>query len=506
MKLFDNIKKAFGSGVDVAAATQLPSPPTPVVKNKQQTTPSFLTTAKPDPKSNLILFDRGLANTDITTLRTSGTTRDVIRAFIKSSPDMSAAVTAYIRVGITSGYTAVAKNLDGTLNPEATRTLMQVLTRMNILNDYTIGFDDGPSIRSSSEAFALDLMNTGSMSGELVLDKARLPDKIQPIATSQIVFKPSSDGKRVRPFQKVGGDEIDLDVPTFFMVSLDQHPLDVYSSSPVETALQGVLFSAQFMNDLRRVVQKAIHPRVVVTIDEEKLRKTIPKEILYDEDKLQAYMAGLVADLEQRVNNLAPEDALILFDTLGIDIKDHGNTNLDKEYEVIQGLADSKLIAGSKTLPTVLGKGSGTSNMASAEVLLFTKYVEGAIWAKLNEMYSKMLTLAVRLLGHDVYVEFSYNTIDLRPDSELESFRSMKQSRILDLLSLGMLTDEQASIILTGQLPPAGYKPLSGTGFRANTSSQPAGDGYNGASNSGSTMNQNLKSDAPDGAKGGQKK
>jgi hypothetical protein len=130
------------------------------------------------------------------------------------------------------------------------------------------------------------------------------------------------------------------------------------------------------------------------------------------------------------------------------------------------------------------------------------KYVEGTIWAKLNEMYSKMFTLAVRLLGHDVYVEFQYNTIDLRPESELESFRSMKQSRILDLLSLGMVTDEHASILLTGSMPPAGYKKLSGTGFRATAKTEPAGDGYNGASNSGSTMNQNLKSDAPEGAKG----
>ena len=78
---------------------------------------------------------------------------------------------------------------------------------------------------------------------------------------------------------------------------------------------------------------------------------------------------------------------------------------------------------------------------------------------------------------------------------------------MLELLSLGYLSDEEASIMLTGKLPAAGAPKLSGTGFRANTSVQPAGTGYNGATNDGSTMNQNLKSDAPTGgARGSNKK
>ena len=77
---------------------------------------------------------------------------------------------------------------------------------------------------------------------------------------------------------------------------------------------------------------------------------------------------------------------------------------------------------------------------------------------------------------------------------------------MLELLSLGLMSDEEASIILTGNLPPVGYVPKSGTGFRANTSTEPAGTGYNGATNSGSTLNQNLAPDAPAGSRGSNKK
>lgn len=503
-RLINSVMPKAKTDTAISAAVDPATVPLPKAKGKQATLPSYLTTAKPSTTSQLQLEDRRTANKDITTYRTSASTRDTIRQFVKSSPDLSAAVTSYVRVGITSGYVAVAKNTDGTFNPEATKLLHQLLTRMNVLGDPTVGFDDGMSIRSACESWARELMTYGAMSGELVLNKARLPDKIQPISTSQILYYPSSDGRRSIPHQKVAGEDIPLDVPTFFVVTLDQDLLSAYADSPIEPALQAVIFSADFMNDVRRIVKRAIHPRMTVTLDAEKFMKEIPQDIRQDSDKLIAYRNAVLADITNRINGLAPEEAIVVFDTIGIEVVDHGNTNLSNEYQVIEGLANSKMATGAKVLPTVLGHSDGTSNVASAEVLLFMKYVEGSVWAKLNEMLSKVLTLAVRLLGLDVIVEFCFNAIDLRPESELESFKALKQSRVLDLLSLGMMSDEEACLQLTGHLPPDGYKPLTGTMFRQPAKADPTGNNYNGASNDGSTMNQNLKSDAPKGGARGQ--
>lgn len=490
------------------AATELPSPPLPTgLRGKQITLPSFMRTARPSTEQALPAEDRRLANTDITTLRNGTSSRSIIRDFVRSSPDLSAAIGAYVRVGITSGYTAIAHNLDGTFNAEATAAVAQVITRMNILNDYAIGFDDSQSLRSVSETFARDLLMTGAMSGELVLDKARLPDKIQAISTSQIRLYPSKDGRKVRPVQEVSGEEFELDVPTFFMVSLDQDSLDAYPASPLEASIQATIFSADFMNDVRKIVKRAIHPRMTVVIDEERLLKMAPKEVLQDEQKWKEWQDRVLSDIESRVNGLNPEDALVVFKTFDIRVVDHGNTNLANEYKVIQEMIDAKASAGAKVMPVALGKQNSTSNTASSETLLFIKYVEGTVWAKLNEMFSKIFTLAARLLGHDVYVAFQYNAIDLRPDSELESFKALKQSRILEQLSLGLISDEEAAILLTGHLPPAGAPRLSGTGFRPNTSIQPAGNGLNGAaapSNSGSTLNQRLQPETPTGGARGQ--
>jgi hypothetical protein len=509
--MIDWVKRWLGGSegsVSVKAATSdLPPAPPPKVKKGQALLPSFLRTAKPNPKTALPQVDPRLINTDLTTLRNATTTWDAVRDFVRGSPDLSAAVTSYIRTGITSGYTAFARNPDGTVNEEATKLLAQILARMNVLNDYTIGYDDSMSIRSLSEAWAKELMFYGGMGGELVLNKAMLPDKIQPVSVSQIKLYPSSDGRKVAPQQEIGGEKINLDIPTFFMVTLDQDLRDAYSQSPIESSLQAVLFSVDFLNDIRRIVKKTLHPRTLVTIDEEKFRKNIPDEIKFDQNQVAAYMNQLISDLESKINGLNPEDAMVFFDAIGIEVADHGNTNLSNEYKVIQEIADGKMASGAKVLPTVLGKSNGTSNVASAEVLVFMKYVEGSVWGKLNEMFSKIFTLAVRLFGHDVVVEFSFNAIDLRPESELESFKALKQSRVLDLLSLGFISDAEASIQLTGHLPSSDFKPLSGTMFRSQAgTTAPAGDGYNGASNNGSTMNQNLKSDAPSGGARGQNK
>jgi hypothetical protein len=90
---------------------------------------------------------------------------------------------------------------------------------------------------------------------------------------------------------------------------------------------------------------------------------------------------------------------------------------------------------------------------------------DGIVRQKLNEIYSKAFTLAVRLFGLDVLVDFKYDDIELRPKTELEAFRTMRQSRVLELLSLGFLTDDEAGLELTHRITPEGFKPLSGTGF-----------------------------------------
>lgn len=499
--MFESLKSMLSWGVRKDAATQLAPPEVPKVKSRDLiSTPSYLTTAKPSTTATLPVPDRRLLNTDLTSYQNQGDTRTALRNFVAASPDLSSAVFNYLRVGITRGYTAVAKNLDGTYSPEGTSLLQQLLVRFDVLTDYSTGFSGVTSMRSNSEALGKELMLYGACALELVLGKDRLPRRLQPISVTNIKFIP--DDKILKPVQEISGAKVDLDVPTFFYTQLDQDLLQAYSSSPLEPALKPVLSSEDFQNDIRRIVKRVIHPRMSVKIDEEKFLNSLPQAIKASEEKVAAARSNIIGAIESKLNGLNPEDAIVFFNTLDFAVLDHGNTSLSDEYRVLSGIIDGKLATGAKAMPAVLGHGTASANIASTETMLFAKSAEGAVQAKLNEIYSRALTLAVRLFGLDVYVEFTYDPVDLRPDSELEAFKQTRQSRVLELLSLGLISDDEASLQLTGSLPPAGYVKLSGTLFK---SAKPTGVNDQ-TSNGGSALNQDQKPDTPTQGRGANNK
>ena len=484
--MFKRMITAIGSAFGYSAATDLPTPPDPKVKGKAQALPSYATSAKMS-QTPMPLPDRRLASTDlVASFRNASTTSQLLRDMLASSPEFAAAIFSYLRVAITEGYTAICYNPDKTPNPEATTLLHQIITRLDVLPDYSEGFNGVASLLSCSEALGKEILLGGAMCGELVLDKSRLPARIQPISVKGLQMQPDKDGYLV-PVQNIGGTNTVLDSPTIFYISLDQDLTSAYASSPLETAIKAVMFAEQFTADVMRVVRRAVHPRVDVTIDYEKFVKSVPQDIRDDDEQMAQYQNKTAADIQQMINDLGPQDALVHYDFITVDYLNNGNASLSNEYKEIRAMVDAKLSSGTKTMPAVLGMDS-TSNVASTQSMLFVKAAAGAVQYKLNEFYSRVLTLAVRLLGQDVYVKFKYNAIDLRPENEIEAFKSVKQSRVLELLSLGMVSDEEACIDLTGHLPPSTYKPLSGTMFMSKSASTDPGN--DGSSNGGSALNK----------------
>lgn len=494
-----NIFQKFLSKTGLRAAAALEPVQTPKPRSRAQLShPSYLKTTRLS-DSVLPREDRNVGTVDPETFRTNArNTRELMRSLSATNSDLSAAINSHLRTAITSGYTALARNVaDDTISEEGTRLVTALISRFDIMQDYRTGFSGILSLRSLSESLGIELMRYGSCALELVLDRKRLPWKLSPVSTTQVVFK--RDGKILKPFQTVGGEEIPLDVPTFFYTAVDQDLLTVYSDSPFEAGIQPTLASQSFLSDLRRVVRRALHPRLEVVIDEEKFRKNIPADVLYDPDALRTYMDNMISTIEEKVNGLSPEDAVVYFDTLGVQYLSGGNNSYPDEVRVLNQILDSKLASGSKTLPSVLGHGATASqNIASSETLMHMKSSMGLVQEKLNEMYSRAFTLAIRLFGLDVYVQFKYNEVNLRPELELESFKAMKQSRVLELLSLGVISDTEATIQLTGGLPAAGAPRLQGTGFTFNKGSS-SENPYSNTSES--TVNKATDSDAPQGVK-----
>lgn len=492
------VKGSFGAPAKHAAGD-----PPPLVEPKIRSPkggasmPSHFTRAKPTGREARITEqDRRIATTDVLSFRQQGSTKKLIRQLAETSPDVSASVYAYIRMVVTQNYRATARTQEGKIDIKATQALQLLLTRFDYLAGYGDKFSSTRSIHALAEAMAKELRIEGACSMELVLDKARLPESLQAISVSQVEFVDDGSSKNIKPIQRVGSDEISLDYPTFFYEALDQDLTQAYSNSPMEAGVQATMADAEFHNDMRRIIKRALHPRLMATIKAAEFMKSLPAEIQSDPEKLAAAQAAVIKQIEDGVNDLDPDDALVSFDTIDFEYLSRGNESLGREYATLQDINNSRMSSGTKAPGSVLGHSSGSQNIASTESMLFIKYCQG-IQLKLNNILSRALTMALRLLGHDVYVEFSFDQIDLRPDSELEAFKSMKQSRVLELLSLGIIEDEEASLELTGLLPREGAPRLSGTNFKTGSKII-----ENPTSNT-SALNQDLKPDTPEQPKSG---
>ena len=444
------------------AGTNMPSLPPPKAPKGPQSSPGYRTTAKAS-TAVLIKKDRQTANLDrLAAARTQADTFTVVRELVVTNPDLGAAVSFLLRTGIPDKYTVIGWDIEGRVSADATLTAQALLRRMTFLGNPDGSYGNQQTLQSLSEQLGLELIMYGAGCLEVALDKQRIPASFNPIAVPTLrLYDEENHFKLV---QMIGGVEVDLDIPTVIYTSVDQLLSESYSRSYIETAVQPALTDIQFTDDVRRALKRSIIPRLMAELDSEAIKKFTPPSILNDPEKYAAYKNALISEVQATVNGANPEDAFVSFDTVTYSVLD-GGLDPSAIIEKVQKVLNSKLSSGAKTLPVVLGHGTG-SNASSTEAMLYVKQA-GMLRSKLNEIYSRALTIAIRLMAVDGYVTFEYDPIDLRPTRELEAYKAMEQSRLLDQLSVGFISDDEACLRLTGNLPPAGYTPKAGTMFRS---------------------------------------
>lgn len=449
------------------AALLLPSPPPPKApKGGGTSLPDWRLTATPNPGVQVVKSSFNIANIDVaSTYRTGADNATIVNNLCRASPELAASQAAHIRLGIPEGYIAIARNEDGSFNPQATTLALQILRRMDMMADSDNGFSHTSSLRSVAEALAKQIYQTGAMGMELVLDKSRLPYAFAPVATQHIFYYQDNKGG-VIPTQRIGGVNVPLNIPTFFYVAIDPDLLDVYPQSPLEPAIQPVLASAQFLSDLRRLCARHIYKRFDVVIDEAKLQARIPPQIAADPVQKAVYLNDTLTAMENTISQMGVEDALVHYDFFTVQYVGGDNGDTPPTLNSVNDIYDVKVATATKTPPSILGQGANSAGLGDTETLVFMINVNGMIRVKLQELFSKAMTLALRLMGQDVTVEFLYDEIELRPKSELQAYRAMKYEELTSYVSMGWMTDEEACLRLTGNMPRPGFTPLVGTQYK----------------------------------------
>lgn len=349
-------------------------------------------------------------------------------------------------------------------SPEGTRVARNILTLMDTVYDYTKGFVDRRPVSAVLETALREVVITGAVSGELVLNRARFPDRIQLVPFETLTWRSRGGGGKYPVQRGVTSEEVVLDIPNFWVVESHLGTDSPYPRSMMEAGLSTTFYYAEFIEDMRRVIRRTGHSRMVAQINAEQVRLAAPKEARDNEQKMQQHMESVRNELQSILSAMEPEDALVVYDVA--DVKEISASGEKQDYselmQTLAGMAATSL----KSHPSILGlRIEGSQSLSNTESLIFLKVAEAARTA-VQMFMSRAMTLATRLCGVDVYVRATFRPINLRPEDELEAFRVMRQDRVLDQLSLGLISDDEAHDEL--ELPPRrpGMPELSGTMFR----------------------------------------
>ena len=452
-----------------------------------------------DPGSVIPRTNETLIFETVRTLRDANRKIEAIRTQARIDGTVSAAVFALVQTAH-SGFSVKAYDSGShEFSPEGTDLARSVMASMDTLYDYTKGYADKNTLDTVVETGLREVTLTGAVAGELVLSKERLPDRINVIPYEALQWKVRSGGTKF-PVQQAAGGEIELNIPTFWVAESHKEANVAYANSMLEGALYSAFYYAEFIEDMRRSVRRSGHARIIVTLDAERVKAAAPAEIQNDPKKLVSFMEQTRADVTSVIEAMEPEDALVTYDTATIDSISAEGEKMD--YKELLSSLSGMLATSLKTHPSILGlRLAGSQSLSNTESLVYLK-IARAVQKPVEQLMSRAMTLAVRLYGADVYVRFRFEPIDLRPESELEAFRVLRQSRVLELLSLGFLTDQQAAEELgTGPRAPNApelsgtmFKEMSGTGFQNSGDPEPTPNS--------DPMGRSLQPDTPSKAGG----
>lgn len=402
--------------------------------------------------------------TDIFSSRQSQDSRELMKDLFKFDSDVSATVHAYLTVANTTPRFYVynqANELDLT-GQQQLESLLGAFTRRN---DYSTGFSFTDSLRQIAEELRYMIMLRGQVACELVFNKQLLPSEVRNIDPVTLEWFEASPGI-YKPQQRPPGSNqpISLDIPNFFVKNYRQNPTEIYTESMFVSSINTVAARQQVINDLYRIMQKTGYPRIDVSVAEEVLRKNVPASMVNDERAVTAWVNARLNEIASQVSDLRPDAAFVHVDAVEASILNEGGPSKSMDVESIIKVLNAQNQASLKVVATLIGRGEAGVNTGTVEARIFSMAAD-SLNGPIADLFSDMFTLAMRLLGYEGYVVCRFDKAEMRPESELEPQYSMRQARLQNDLSLGILTDDEYHMEMYARPRPATAPELSGTGF-----------------------------------------
>lgn len=371
------------------------------------------------------------------------------------SPDVSRALWDYLRLCNPGWTCTVLTKKGGKPDPVGQRIVDKFLEQLTMLYgnvDVTIG-------RMFMSAFM-----RGALFSELVLDAdgRSMKDLAMPDPAS-VRFERVVDSVRGPVWQLVQWQNrttadpqaiagyMPLNWPTIKYIPIDPFPGNPYGRSMAAPAVFSTLFLLGLLHDLRRVISQQGYPRLDISISMERLRASLPNQLVQDGEKYKAWVQNTIQEVEDAYSDLEPDDTYIHTDVItvnkpvgAVDSKSLGS--IDGLIEAIERMSTRAL----KTMPFMMASTQTTTEtlanreweVQSAGVRSVQK--NGAI------MMQHLLTMGLQAAGRLAYVDWCFDELRQTQrliDAQAEAIEIANQKQ---LYFLGSIDLDEASNNLVG--------------------------------------------------------
>lgn len=394
--------------------------------------------------------------------RPNSTSQELIADLVKADPDASAALSAYLTTADVAPM-IVVKDPDGAVDREGYKLLNQILEALTTRRDYSKGYEQRKSLRLIAEELRYMILARGGMAAEAVYDELLILREIRLVDIAQIHIQERQPGLII-PWQKVGDNEIKLDIPTFFMEWYRKSPMDAYGNSPFVAAINSMAARQQVINDLYRIMQVTGYPRMTMKIMEEVVLKNAPPAVRADAQAARRYLRARRNEIVGQLNSLRADQPIVHYDSAEVSILNEKNPSAGMNISDVVQVLNAQNQAGLRTMATILGRGESGVNTATVEAHLFARHA-GSLNLGIGDLFSKIFTQALRLHGSESRVEVTFPQIDLKSELELEPQKQLKVNRLRQDLSDGLIDDDEYHLQVYGRLRPDHIAEMSGTGF-----------------------------------------
>lgn len=401
---------------------------------------------------------------DIFSSRSANDSRELLKQLFKYDPDVSAALNGYLTMANTRAI-ILARDLEGNIDRDATKSLMGAISKITRQTDYTNGFQLKRALNAVCEDLRYMCLLRGAIGAELVFDKQALPENVRIIDMAQVEWLETKPGE-YKPQQAPEGsnDKISLDIPTFFVSFYRKDPTSIYGESSFVSAINTIAARQQVINDLYRIMQITGFPRLSLKIVEETLLKAAPANIKTDQAKLREWMTGRFNEISSAFTTLRPDQPMIHFDSVEPGMLNEKMPGAAVDIDSVIETLNAQNQAGLKTMATMIGRGTQGVNTGSVEARIAAMNAD-ELNEPVAEILEKMLSFILHMGGFQGFAEVYFEKAELRPELELEPQKTMRQSRLLQDLSHGNITDDEYHLWMYGRLRPDSAPELSGTGF-----------------------------------------